>query len=100
MGVRRLFSRGGQNFPGGAGGKNILFALRMPKNILFSFKKVKKHTILVGQGGGGASAPSYPPLRTLLIGVNLKSVLLSWALTIKAPRFICKIMFHLNLSPE
>jgi len=23
----------------------------MPKNILFSFKKVKKHTILAGQGG-------------------------------------------------
>jgi len=33
MGVRRLFSRGG--------GKNILFALKMPKNTLFSFKKVK-----------------------------------------------------------
>jgi len=49
MGVRRLFSRGGQNFP--EGGKNILFALKMPKNILFSFKKVEKHTILVGQGG-------------------------------------------------
>jgi len=27
----------------------------MPKNILFSFKKVEKHTILVGQGGGGKS---------------------------------------------
>jgi len=24
----------------------------MPENILFSFKKVKKHTILAGQGGG------------------------------------------------
>jgi len=54
MGVRRLFSRGGQNFPGG--GKNILFALKTPKNILFSPKKVKKHTILAGQGGQG------PPL--------------------------------------
>jgi len=41
--MRAKFSRGG--------GKNILFALKMPKNILFSFKKVKKHTILVGQGG-------------------------------------------------
>jgi len=43
MGVRRLFSRGGQNFPGG---KNIIFALKMLNNILFSFKKVEKHTIL------------------------------------------------------
>jgi hypothetical protein len=25
----------------------------LPKNILFSFLKVEKHTILVGQGGGG-----------------------------------------------
>jgi len=32
-------------------GVRILFALKMFKNILFSFKKVKKHTILVGQGG-------------------------------------------------
>jgi hypothetical protein len=44
MGVRRLFSRGGQNFLGQ--GKNILFPQKMLKNILFSFKKVKKHTIL------------------------------------------------------
>jgi len=29
----------------------------MHKNILFSFKKVKKHTILAGQGGG-----QVPPL--------------------------------------
>jgi len=33
MGVVRLFSRGGQNFPGGSG-KNIQFALKMPQNIL------------------------------------------------------------------
>ncbi len=36
----------------------------LPKNILFSFKKVEKHTILVSQGGGGAGAPFWPPLRT------------------------------------
>jgi len=53
MGVRRLFSRGGQNFPGEP--KKCL------KHTLF-FQKVKKHTILAGQGG--ASAPSCPPLRT------------------------------------
>jgi len=55
MGVRRLFSRGGKNFPGGD--KNILFAKKMPKNMLFSFKKVKKHTILVWGGGGGQVPP-------------------------------------------
>jgi len=64
MGVRRLFSRGGQNFPGG-GGKNILFALKTPKNILFSSKKSQKHTILAGQGG--SRAPSCPPLRTPML---------------------------------
>jgi len=48
MGVRRLFSRGGQNFPGG---QKHTIGLKMPENILFSFKKVKKHTILAGQGG-------------------------------------------------
>jgi len=32
------------------------------KNILYSFFKVEKHTILVCQGG--ASAPSCPPRRT------------------------------------
>jgi hypothetical protein len=32
--------------------QNILFSLKMPLNILFSFKKkVQKHTILAGQGG-------------------------------------------------
>jgi len=33
------------------GGHTI--SLKMPKNIQFSFYKVKKHTILSGQGGGG-----------------------------------------------
>jgi len=44
------------------GGKNILFALKTPKNILFASKKSQKHTILAGQGG--SRAPSCPPLRT------------------------------------
>jgi len=44
------------------GGKNILFAFKILKNILFSLKKVEKHTILASQGG--ASAPSCPRLRT------------------------------------
>ncbi len=50
MGVRRLFSRGGQNFPGGSGVGEKTFSL--PKNTLFSFKKSQKHTIQAGQGGG------------------------------------------------
>ena len=54
MGVRRLFSRGGQNFPGG--GAKTYYLPKKHLNILFSSKKVKKHTILAGQGGQG------PPL--------------------------------------
>jgi len=57
MGVRRLFSRGGQNFPGGS--KNILFAYKMPENIQFSFKKVKK-TYYFGQPRGGGQCPLLP----------------------------------------
>jgi hypothetical protein len=46
MGVRRLFYKGGQNFPGGAswggpGGKNIMFVLKMPKTYYFISKKSK-----------------------------------------------------------
>ncbi len=87
MGVHRLFSKGGQNFPGGAGGQKHTICLnalmlKMPKNILFSFKKVEKHTILDGQGGGGASAPSCPPLRTPMITNLLFVVFLSTVLTI------------------
>jgi len=29
----------------------------LPKNILFSFEKVKKHCLLAGQGGGGQVPP-------------------------------------------
>ena len=54
MGVRRLFSRGGQTIPGG--GKNILFAYNAPKKMLFSSKKSINPTILAGQEGQG------PPL--------------------------------------
>jgi hypothetical protein len=38
--------------------------------MLFSFKKVEKHTILVGQGGG-ASAPSCPPLQTPMLKLGI-----------------------------
>ncbi len=42
-------------FPGRAkfsrGGQKHTICLKTPKNILFSSKKVKKHTILAGQGG-------------------------------------------------
>jgi len=48
------------------GGKNILLAQKMPENILFSFKKVKKHTIFIqksqktyyfGRPGGRGQVP-------------------------------------------
>jgi len=65
MGIRRLFSRGGQNFPGG-GAKTYYLPKKTlkktPKNILFFSKKSQKHTILAGQGG--SRAPSCPPLGT------------------------------------
>jgi len=43
------------------GGKNIQFALKMPRNIPFSFKEVEKHTILAGKGGGGQVPPNAFP---------------------------------------
>ncbi len=55
MGVRRLFSRGGQNFPGGPGTINML---KMPKTYNF-FKKVENILFLSakgGRGGGGQLA--------------------------------------------
>ncbi len=50
MGVRRLFSRGGQNFPGGP--KTSYLAKKMPKNIPFSPKKVKKSILFLSDKGG------------------------------------------------
>ena len=59
MCVVRLFSRGGQNFPGGGGGKNILFAQKTLKKILFYSKKCKN--ILFGSArGGGGKGPLLP----------------------------------------
>jgi len=60
MSVRRLFSRGGQNFPEGAGGggKTILFAQKHLKSYYFPQKSAKKHTIFVGQGGKGPLLPT------------------------------------------
>jgi len=53
MGVRRLFSRGGQNFPGEGGAKTYYLPKRHLETYYFPLKKVKKHTILAGQGGQG-----------------------------------------------
>jgi len=52
MSVRRLFSRGGQNFPGrgAGGGQKHTICLKSTKKVLFFSKKVKKTTILPGQG--------------------------------------------------
>ena len=60
MGVRRLFSRGGQNLPGE--GKTYYLPKKHQKRYYFSKKKVKKHTtIFAGPGEGegeGGKAPS------------------------------------------
>jgi len=53
MGIRSLFSRGGQNFQ------------KTLKKIQFSSKIFEKHTILVSQEG--ATAPYCPPLRTPML---------------------------------
>ncbi len=58
MGVRKLFSRGGHKFS--RGGKNVIFALKMPKTYYFLSKSRKAYYF--GRPTG-ASAPSCPPLR-------------------------------------
>jgi hypothetical protein len=45
MGGRGLFSREGQNIPGGGGQKHTICLKNPPKHTIF-FKKVKKHIIL------------------------------------------------------
>jgi len=60
MGVRRLFSRGGQNFPGG-GAKTYYLPKKCPKTNYFLSKKSKKHNILDGQRGGGRGGQVPPP---------------------------------------
>jgi len=62
MGVRRLFSRGGQNFPGG-GAKTYYLPKNAPKHTIF-FQKSRKTFYFGWPRGGGARAPSCPPLRT------------------------------------
>ena len=62
MGVRRLFSRGGQNFSGGA--KTYYLPKMHLKRYYFPPKKLKNILIGPARGLGGARAPSCPPLRT------------------------------------
>jgi len=52
-------------------GKNILLALEMSKNILFSLKKVEKHTILAGQEGGGQVPSLFLPCGRPCLQFNL-----------------------------
>jgi len=51
MGVHRLFSRGGKNFPGGWGGQKHTICLKITQKDTIFLEKSKKHTILPGQGG-------------------------------------------------
>jgi hypothetical protein len=53
MGVRTLFFKEGQNFPGGSEKYNVI-----PKQRLFYLKKSKKHTIF---GQLGDKSPHCPP---------------------------------------
>jgi len=56
MGVRRLFSRGGQNFPGGA--KTYYLPKKHQKHTIFLQKSQK--TYYFGWPGGGVKGPLLP----------------------------------------
>jgi len=66
-GIRRLFSRGGQNFSRGARGiKNLPY--KPPKSTFF-LKKVKKNILFCpAKGGGGKSLLLYSPADAHVIG--------------------------------
>ena len=66
MGVRRLFSKGGQNFPGG-GAKTYYLPNIHLKRYYFPQKETKN--ILFWPAKEGARAPSCPPLRTPMVVV-------------------------------
>ncbi len=53
------------------GGKDILFAKKIPNKTLFSSRKFIKHNILVHQGWG-ERAPSCPPLQTPIVACTFK----------------------------
>jgi hypothetical protein len=66
-----------KNFPR-AGGKNLLFALKITKKILFVPKKSKKHTIFGRPARGGGKSPHLPlPLRTSMYPVKLCNKIVS-----------------------
>jgi hypothetical protein len=62
MGVRRLFSWGGQKIS--RGGKNLILHKKTMKKILFFSKKSKNIQFLAGLGRPGGQEPPCPPLRT------------------------------------
>jgi len=64
----QTFSQGGQNFPGG-GQKHTICLKNAYKHTIFIQKSQKTYNFGQprGAGGGGASAPFCPPLRTLML---------------------------------
>jgi hypothetical protein len=62
MGVRRLFSRGGQKFSRGGGARTYFLPKKVTKNILFFPKKAKNILFFADLGRKeGARAPLPPP---------------------------------------
>jgi len=57
MGVRRLFSRGGQNFPGGEA-KTYYLPKKYLKTYYFPLKKFKNILFWLARGGQGPLLPS------------------------------------------
>jgi len=67
MDVRRLFSRRGQNFPGGGAKTYYLPKKNAKKHTIFFQKSQKTYNFGRPRGEGGARDPFCPPLRTPML---------------------------------
>jgi hypothetical protein len=68
MGVRRLFSRGGQKFS-----RTYFLPKNNEKDTIFPPKRIKTYYFWPARMGGGAIAPLCPPLRTPMVLNQIKS---------------------------